>query len=132
MDIENDGTYRRLEHEIRDLQNQCFNKMTKAELADKLYLYHGYSARDSKPIVDQILKTIKVLLAKGHAVEIEGLGVLKVRSRRPYRRINKNLNRATSSLRTRGKNPVSSSRKYRLAWMIHDFAGGKRKGALKD
>jgi len=72
--------------------------MTKAEIADKLYLYHGYSVRDSKVIVDQILETIKVLLAKGHAVEIEGLGILKVRSRRPYRRVNKNLKRVSPGI----------------------------------
>jgi nucleoid DNA-binding protein len=72
--------------------------MTKSELADQLFLYHGYSTRESKVIVDQILETIKTLLANGHAVEIEGLGVLKVRSRRPYRRINKNLKRVSPGI----------------------------------
>jgi nucleoid DNA-binding protein len=65
--------------------------MPKQLLIDALVNYEGYSQAKAKKIVNALIYIWRQALCAGNAVEIEGLGTLRVVRRQQRRRIEKNL-----------------------------------------
>jgi integration host factor subunit alpha len=61
--------------------------LTKADLADSLFLELGFNKRESKDLVESFFETIKALLIGGHPVKLASLGnfVLRDKEARPGR-----------------------------------------------
>lgn len=55
--------------------------LTKADLADSLFLELGFNKRESKDLVESFFETIQTLLIAGHPVKLASLGNFDLREK---------------------------------------------------
>ena len=56
--------------------------LTKADMAERLFLDVGLNKREAKEFVDAFFDTLREALERGHQVKLSGFGVFQVRSKR--------------------------------------------------
>jgi integration host factor subunit beta len=58
------------------------NKITKAELVDRVYEKTGLNRKDIKVVADLLFESVKEALVEGAAIELRGFGTFEVRRRK--------------------------------------------------
>jgi integration host factor subunit alpha len=61
------------------------DRMTKADIAEKIYSNLGLSRKESSEMVDLIFEIVRETLENGESVKISGFGFFEVRDKKPRR-----------------------------------------------